>query len=108
MSAAFSEHRLGRLHDVMHAYVERGEIPGFVTLVARRGEVDVDAYGTLATGDRVPMTRDAIFRISSMSKPVTAVATMILVEEGRLRLDESVERLLPELADRQVMKRLDG
>ena len=59
-------------------------------------------------GGRDPIRRDTIFRISSMTKPITAAATMILVEECKLRLDEPVDRLLPELADRQVLKRLDG
>ena len=54
------------------------------------------------------MRRDTIFRIASMTKPITAVAAMILVEECKLRLDEPVDRLLPELADRKVLKRLDG
>src|SRR2546429_5628066 len=54
------------------------------------------------------MGRNTIFRISSMTKPIPAAATMILVEECRLRLDEPVERLLPELADRRVLTRLDG
>ena len=63
---------------------------------------------TQAFADATPMRRDTIFRISSMTKPIIAVATMILVEECRLRLDEPVERWLPELADRQVLKRLDG
>ena len=54
------------------------------------------------------MRRDTIFRIASMTKPITAAAAMILVEECRLRLDEPVDRLLPELADRRVLKRLDG
>src|SRR5207244_12779783 len=58
--------------------------------------------------DPTPMRRDTIFRISSMTKPIIAVATMILVEECKLRLDEPVDALLPELADRQVLKRLDG
>ena len=57
---------------------------------------------------RDPMRRDTIFRIASMTKPITAVAAMILVEECKLRLDEPVDRLLPELADRKVLKRLDG
>ncbi|NMO13687.1 beta-lactamase family protein [Pyxidicoccus fallax] len=108
MSAAnLSRVRLGRMHDVMARYVERGEFPGLVTLVSRRGEVHVDALGTQAMGG-APMRRDTLFRITSMTKPITAVAAMILVEECRLRLDEPVERLLPELADRKVLKRLDG
>jgi CubicO group peptidase (beta-lactamase class C family) len=96
------------MHDVMAGYVERGEVPGLVTLVSRRGEMHVDAIGTMAIEDPAPIQRDTIFRISSMTKPITAVATMILVEECKVRLDESVDRWLPELAERKVLKRLDG
>jgi CubicO group peptidase (beta-lactamase class C family) len=103
-----SKARLERMHDVMARYVERGDLPGLVTLVSRRGEVHVDPIGTLAAGGGAPMRHDTIFRISSMTKPVTAAATMILVEECRLRLDEPVDQLLPELSDRKVLKRLDG
>ena len=103
-----SKARLGRMHDVMAGYVERGEVPGIVTLVSRRGEVHVDAIGMKAVGGSDPMRRDTIIRISSMTKPITAAATMILVEECKVRLDEPVDRLLPELADRKVLKRLDG
>jgi CubicO group peptidase (beta-lactamase class C family) len=95
-----SRARLARMHDVMAGYVERGEVPGMVTLVSRRGEVHVDAIGAIR--------RDTIFRISSMTKPITAAAAMILVEECKLRLGEPVDRLLPELAGRKVLKRLDG
>src|SRR6266478_2446239 len=107
-TAGLSKARLGRMHDVMAGYVERGEVPGLVTLVSRRGEVHVDVIGTQAIGDSPPMRRDTIFRISSMTKPIIAVATMILVEECKLRLDEPGDRWLPELADRQVLRRLDG
>ena len=100
-----SKGRLGRLRDVMAGHVERGEVPG---LVSRRGEVHVQAIGAKAVAGRAPIRRDTIFRISSMSKPVAAAAAMLLVEECRLRLDEPVDRLLPELADRKVLKRLDG
>ena len=100
--------RLKRLHDVMTGYVERGEVPGLVTLVARRGEGHVDAIGTVAGGSDEPTRRDTIFRISSMTKPVTAVAAMILLEECAIRLNEPVDRLLPELASRRVLKRPDG
>lgn len=109
MSAGgLSKIRLGRMHDVMAGHVERGAAPGLVTLVSRRGEVHVDAMGMQAVGGRAPMRRDTIFRITSMTKPVTAVAAMILVEECRLRLDEPVDLLLPELADRKVLRQLDS
>src|SRR5437899_6846879 len=109
MSAGgLSKARLGRMHDVMAGHVEHGEVPGIVTLVSRRSEVHVDAIGTKAVGGSDPIRRDTIFRISSMTKPITAAATMILVEECKVRLDEPVDRWLPELAERQVLKRLDG
>ncbi len=100
--------RLDRMHDVMAGYVKRGEVPGIVTLVSRRGEVRVDAIGMKSFGGSDPIRRDTIFRISSMTKPITAAAAMILVEECKIRLDEPVDRLLPELANRKVLKRLDG
>ena len=106
-TGGLSEARLGRMREVMAGHVERGEVPGLVALVDRRGEVHVDALGTKAVGGD-PMRRDTIFRIASMTKPVAAVAAMILVEECRLRLDDPVDGLLPELADRRVLKRLDG
>jgi CubicO group peptidase (beta-lactamase class C family) len=107
-TGGLSKERLNRMHNIMAGYVERGELPGLVTLVSRRGEVHVDAIGMKAVGSSEPMRRDTIFRIASMTKPITAAAAMILVEECKLRLDEPVDRLLPELADRRVLKRLDG
>jgi len=107
-SGGLSKARLGRMRDVMAGHVERGEAPGIVTLLSRRGETHVDAIGTLALGGSGPMRRDTIFRIASMTKPITAAATMILVEQCVLRLDDPVDRLLPELANRRVLKRLDA
>ena len=79
-----------------------------MTLVSRRGEVEVDVIGAKAAGGSEPLRRDSLFRISSMTKPITAAAAMILVEESRLQLDEPVDRLLPELSDRRVLRRIDG
>src|SRR5262249_17162728 len=107
-TGGLSKARSGRMHDVMAGYVERGDVPGIVPQLSRRGEVHVDAVGMKALGGSTPMRRDTIFRIPSMTKPITAAATMILVEECKLRLDEPVDRLLPELANRKVLKRLDG
>src|SRR5262245_25163106 len=104
----FSAARLARMRDVMAGHVARGTVPGLVTLVSRHGETHVDAIGTQAVGGNAPMRRDTIFRIASMTKPVTAVAALILVEECKLRLDEPVDELLPELASRRVLRRLDG
>ncbi|HAT43678.1 MAG TPA: serine hydrolase [Ktedonobacter sp.] len=100
--------RLGRLRKSMTGYVERGEVPGIVTLVSRHGEVHVDAVGKKSLDGPDPVRRDTIFRIASMSKPITAVATMILAEECKLRLGDAVEKWLPELADRKVLKRIDA
>jgi CubicO group peptidase (beta-lactamase class C family) len=82
--------------------------PGLVSVISRRGESHVEVLGTTSLdGDR-PMGTDTIFRISSMTKPITALATLILLEECVLRLDEPVDGYLPELADRQVVRRIDG
>jgi CubicO group peptidase (beta-lactamase class C family) len=103
-----SKARLGRMHDAMQAYVDRGEVPGVITAVERRGELHVDVIGLADRERKIALKRDAIMRIASMTKPITAAATMILVEECKLRLDEPVDRLLPELANRKVLKRIDG
>src|SRR5437762_9169155 len=107
-TGGLSRARLGRMHDVMKGYVERGEVPGLITLVSRRGEVYINVIGTLAYEVSDSIQRDTIFRISSMTKPITAVATMILLEECVVRLDEPVDRLLPELAGRQVVRHIEG
>jgi len=107
-SGGWSKARLGRMHDVMAGYVERGEVPGLVTLVSRRGETHVDVLGAKTLGGDDPMRRDTIFRIASITKCFAAAGAMMLVEECKLRLDEPVDRFLPELADRRVLKRIDG
>ena len=96
----FGGARLRRVRDVLARHVELGAAPGAVALLARGGETVVEAVGDYG--------RDTIFRIASMSKPVTAAAAMILVEECVLRLDDPVNGLLPELADRRVLMRVDG
>jgi CubicO group peptidase (beta-lactamase class C family) len=106
-AGGLSQARLGRMREVMAGCVERGDPPGLVWLVSRRGEVHCDFSGVMAPGGK-PIQRDTIFRISSMTKPITGVAAMILMEEGQLRLEDPVDELLPELANRQVLKRLDG
>jgi CubicO group peptidase (beta-lactamase class C family) len=88
--------------------VARGELPGIVTLVAHGYDVQVDTIGVKAFGSDDPMRRDTIFRIASMTKPILAAATMMLVEDRKLALNEPVDRLLPELADRRVLRRVDG
>ena len=102
-----SKTRLGRLREVMTSHIEAGDMPGLVTLVSRHGEIDVDAIGKMTFGG-APMQRDTIFRITSMTKPVTAAAAMILVEECKIRLDDAVDRWLPELANRKVLRTIDA
>lgn len=105
---AFSRSRLQRGHKVMAGYVARGTLPGYVSLISRRGEAHVASAGVLARDGNGPMQRDTIFRIASMTKPITAVAAMILVEECALRLDDPIDAFLPELVDRQVLVRPDA
>ena len=108
MARPTSQAGLDRLHQAMAARVARGELPGMVILVAHDDEVQVDTIGALAFGSKEPMRRDTIFRIASMTKPILAMATMMLLEDGKLALDEPVDRLLPELANRKVLKLIDG
>ena len=97
-----------RLHDAMAARVARQELPGLVTLLARGDETHVDAIGSYAFDGTVPMRRDSLFRIASVTKPIVATATMMLVEDGSLDLHEPVDDLLPELSERRVLLRIDG
>jgi CubicO group peptidase (beta-lactamase class C family) len=92
----------------MRRHVDGGRLPGLVALVSRRGEEHVDAIGTLAFGGPAPMRRDTIFRLASTTKPITAAAAMILVEECKLRLDDPVDEWLPELADRRVLRTIES
>src|ERR687886_1115458 len=105
-TGGLSAARLGRLHEVMAGYVERGVVPGLVALVSRRGEAHVDVLGSMAVHGTDPMGRDPFSRIASLTKPITAAAAMILVEECVLRLDAPVDPWLPELADRRVLRTL--
>lgn len=92
----------------MVARVERNELPGLVLLLARGDEVHVDAIGVKTFGGDAPMERDTLFRIASMAKPVIAEATLMLVEDGRIALTDPVDRWLPELANRRVLRHIDG
>jgi CubicO group peptidase (beta-lactamase class C family) len=96
------------MHRVLSGHVERNEMPGLVALVSRHDDVHLETLGTMSVGDPATMKRDTIFRIASLTKPVTAVAAMILVEECKLRLDESIEAWLPELANRRVLKSISS
>jgi CubicO group peptidase (beta-lactamase class C family) len=107
-NSGFSGAGLRRLRDVLARHVDSGRIPGLVALVSRGGETHVEAIGTMRHDGGAPMRRDTIFRMASTSKPVAVAAAMVLLDECRLRLDDPVEPWLPELADRQVLKRMSG
>ena len=96
--------RLARLSTAMKTYVDEGRLAGAVTLVARNGKVvHHEAVGRRDVERNVPMTTDTLFRIASMSKAVTSVAVMMLVEEGRIHLDDPVSRFLPAFAKTTVV-----
>ncbi|MBE1583129.1 serine hydrolase domain-containing protein [Nonomuraea angiospora] len=106
-NSGFSKAGLSRLREVLAGHVESGRIPGLVALVSRGEETHVEAMGTMRRDGGAPMRRDTIFRMASTTKPVAVSAAMVLLDECRLRLDDPVDRWLPELADRQVLKRPD-
>lgn len=100
--------RVADLHRAMMGHVERGAIPGIVTLISRGDQIHVDAVGRQTADGKDPMRRDTLFRIASLTKPITAAATMMLVDDGQLRLDDAVERWLPELAKRKVLRHIES
>jgi CubicO group peptidase (beta-lactamase class C family) len=105
----FSSERLKRLTAAMQSHVDLGSVAGVVTLVHRHGEtVHSDVLGWQDEEAKVPMRRDTLFRIASMTKPIVSVAALMLVEEGKLRLGEPVDKFLPELANRKVLRTPDS
>jgi CubicO group peptidase (beta-lactamase class C family) len=91
------------LHDVLQTYIGNGSLPGAVGLVARGDRAEVAVAGSVAVGGG-PMARDSVFRLASITKPITAAAVMMLVEDGRIALDDPVGRWLPELAEPKVVR----
>jgi CubicO group peptidase (beta-lactamase class C family) len=102
-AVGLSSERLQRINQMIQRYIDGGEITGAITMVSRRGKVaHFEAQGQMDLETKAPMRKDAIFRIASMSKPITAVAILILMEEGRLRLTDPVSRFIPEFKDTKV------
>jgi len=98
-----SSQRLAKVTQVVKGEIAKGRYPGAVALVARRGQiVYFEALGQLDPQAGTPMTKDAIFRLYSMTKPFTSVAALMLVEDGRIRLSDPVSRYLPKLTNLQV------
>jgi CubicO group peptidase (beta-lactamase class C family) len=104
-SVGMSAERLARIRTAMQRYVDQGEVPGVVTLVARKGQVvHFEAVGYRDAEDKTPMTTDTIFRIASMTKPITSVALMMLYEEGHFLLSDPIDKWLPEFAEMKVLE----
>lgn len=103
VSASFSRERLERVGDYIRNEIATGKIPGAVILIQQHGKpVYFKCFGVRDVESKRPMTADTIFRIYSMSKPITSVAAMMLVEEGKLRLDDPVSKYIPAFADLKV------
>ncbi len=99
----FSSTRLQRIHELMQRNIDEGNFAGAVTLVARHGRIiHFESHGMMDLGEKKPMTNDAIFRIMSMTKPVVGVSILMLIEEGKLRLNDRVSKFIPEFKDLEV------
>ncbi len=104
-AAGFSGDRFKVLTQGMTAYVDQGQIPGFITAIWRHGKLaHTDVVGWQDQEAAIPLKRDTIFRVASMTKPVASVATLILLEEGKFRMEDPIDRWIPELANRKVLK----
>jgi CubicO group peptidase (beta-lactamase class C family) len=98
-----SSERLARIGEMIERHVAAGEITGGVTLVARKGRIaHLEARGVMDLESKKPMTKDAVFRVASMTKPVTGVAIMMMMEEGKLRITDPVSKFIPEFKDMKV------
>src|SRR5689334_15627989 len=102
--AGFNRDVLAGVGPALKGLVDQQALAGMVTLVWRRGEVvQVNAIGQRDIAAGLPMERDTLFRIASMTKPVTSLAALMLVEEGKLKLSDPITKWLPEFKDMQVL-----
>lgn len=107
--AGFSAQKLALIPPMLRGVVDAGDLSGFVTLLFRHGEIaQINTVGLRDIATQAPMTRDTLFRIASMTKPVTSVAALMLMEEGKLRLDDPITKWAPEFADMRVLKNAQG
>src|SRR3954468_13907311 len=95
--------RISRVGDAIAERVDDDDVGGVAWLAACGDDVHAGAAGTLTRGEPAPIERDSVFRIASITKPITAVAALVLVEDHALRLDDPIDGLVPELADRRVL-----
>lgn len=107
MPERLTDEGLARFGAVAAGHVGDDEVPGLVALVAHGEQVHVEALGSLSVGGP-PVRRNSLFRIASTTKPITAATVLAVAADGAFDLDEPVDRLLPELADRRVLRRMDG
>ena len=99
---------MSHLRALLKAYVDDGTVPGAVALVSSGGRLEVEAYGSADTGGTASMARNSIFRVASITKPITAAAAMLLVDEGRIALEDPIGEWLPELATPSVVRSPDA
>src|ERR1700761_4787737 len=100
----FSAEKLAAVPPMLQGVVDAGDLSGVVTLVWRKGEdVQFNAIGKRDIAAGKPMTRDTLFRIASMTKPLTSVAAMMLVEEGKIALSDPISKWLPEFGEMKVL-----
>jgi CubicO group peptidase (beta-lactamase class C family) len=108
-SGGFVQAQLALIPPALQAVADAGDLSGFVTLIWRKGEViQVNTVGHRDVETGAPMTRDTLFRIASMTKPVTSIAALMLLEEGKLRLEDPISKWLPEFAGMRVLKDAAG
>jgi CubicO group peptidase (beta-lactamase class C family) len=102
-AVGLSKERLDRIQALVKKRIDAGEISGAVMLVARKGQIAyLDVQGTMDVETRKPMTRDSVFRLASMTKPVIGVSIMMLLEEGKVRLSDPISRFIPEFRNQQT------
>ena len=108
-ASGFIEGGLAQIAPSLQTVIDAGDLAGAVTLVWRKGEVaQVTTVGSRDLASKAPMQRDTLFRIASMTKPVTSVAALMLMVEGKLALSDPITRWLPEFSDMRVLKAADG
>jgi CubicO group peptidase (beta-lactamase class C family) len=108
-TSGFAADKLAKIPTELQRFVDDRDLSGFVTLIWRRGSIaQIDTLGWRDIERKQPMQRDTLFRIASMTKPVTSVAAMMLIEEGKLALDAPIKRWLPEFANVRVLKDPQG
>ena len=101
--AGLSADRLTRIHTALQRYIDRGEIAGAVSLVARKGKIAwMDSQGMMDLDGKKPMRADTMFRIASMTKPITSIAAMMLYEQGYFQLNDPVSKFIPEFKNQKV------